>query len=78
MISDSSGIPEIDEDPILRLLYSGVAKTLGEAEEMYLDANMPEVLRLLDSSLSDEELANHPLMVLLRSHGSRGREDSVL
>jgi hypothetical protein len=78
MILDNSGIPEVDEDPVLRLLYSGAAKTLDEAEEMYLDASMPEVLRLIGSSLSDEELCNHPLLVLLRSHGSRGWEDSVL
>jgi hypothetical protein len=45
---------------------------------MYLDASMPEVLRLIGSSVSDEELCRHPLMILLRSHGSRGWEDSLL
>jgi hypothetical protein len=75
---EKSGIPQIDEDPVLRLLLVGVAATLDEAEETYLDASMPEIVRLLESPLSDEELAEHPLMVLLRAHGSRGWEDSLL
>lgn len=78
MSIEKSGVPEVDDDPVLRLLRSGEAKPLHEAEEMYLDASMPEVLRLLASSLSDEELCNHPLMVLLRAHGSRGWGDSLL
>jgi hypothetical protein len=78
MSFEESGIPQIDDDPVLRLLLSGAAATLYEAEELYLDASMPEILRLLESPLSDEELAKHPLMVLLRSHGSRGWEDSIL
>ena len=68
----------MDEDPVIRLLLSGAAATLDEAEEMYLDASMPEVLRLLQGPLSDEELGDHPLMVLLRSRGSRGWEGSLL
>jgi hypothetical protein len=43
---------------------------------MYLNASIPEILHLL-APLSDEELVNHPLLLLLRSHGSRGREDSL-
>jgi hypothetical protein len=78
MSFEESGIPAIDEDPVLRFLLSGAAATLDEAEECYLDASMPEILRLLESPLSDKELSNHPLMVLLRAHGSRGWEDSVL
>jgi hypothetical protein len=77
MSFEQTGIPEVDNDPVLRLLLSGAARTLDEAEEMYLDASMPEVLRLLGSDLSEEELSNHLLLVLLRSHGSRGWEDSV-
>jgi hypothetical protein len=77
MSFELTGIPEVDNDPVLRLLLSGAARTLDEAEEMYLDASMPEVLRLLGSDLSEDELCNHPLLVLLRSHGSRGWEDSV-
>lgn len=78
MSFEDSGISVIDEDPVLRLLFSGAAETLDEAEELYLDASMPEIIRLLESPLSDQELCNHPLMVLLRSRGSRGWEDSVL
>jgi hypothetical protein len=39
---------------------------------------MPAILELLASDLSDDELCSHPLLVLLRAHGSRGREDSLL
>jgi hypothetical protein len=73
-----SGIPQIDEEPVLRLLLSGAAATLDEAEEMYLDASLPEIVRLIGSSLSNDELCIHPLLILLRSHGSRGWEDSLL
>jgi len=69
---------ELEEDPVVRLLLTGQATTVDEAEEMYLDASMPEVLRLVGSNLSDDALSNHPLFVLLRSHGSRGWEDSIL
>lgn len=75
---EKSGIPEIDNDPVIRLIWSGQARTLHEAEEMYLDASLPEVYRLLESKLSNEELANHPLLQMMRSHGSRGWEDSLL
>lgn len=68
----------MDNDPILRLLLSGEAATLHEAEEIYLNRSMPEILRLFASPLPDEELADHPLLTLLRSHGSRDWEDSVL
>jgi hypothetical protein len=78
MSFEESTILPIDEDPMLRLLLSGAAATLDEAEELYLDASMPEILRLLESPLSDKELCDHPLMFLLRSRGSRGWEDSVL
>ncbi len=77
MASATSGVPEVDDDPVLRLLLRGEARTLYEAEEMYLDASMPEVLRLLGSPLSEDELCNHPLLTLLRAHGSRGWEDSL-
>ena len=65
-------------DPVERLLLMGQAKTVHEAEEMYLDAAYPEVIALLASPLSDEELGRHPLFLLYRSHGSRPREDSLL
>ncbi|MGH7170774.1 MAG: hypothetical protein ACRELG_10885, partial [Gemmataceae bacterium] len=74
MSFEQSGILPLDEDPVLRLLLSGAAATLDEAEELYLDASMPEIVKLLEGPLSDNELCAHPLMVLLRSRGSRGWE----
>jgi hypothetical protein len=65
-------------DPVDRLLLTGRARTVHEAEEMYLDSAYPEVLALLASPLSNEELGRHPLFVMYRSHGSRPREDSLL
>ena len=75
--------PELEDvtrawsDPVVQLLLGGRAETLREAEELYLDSCLPEVVRLLQSGLSDEELGRHPLMQMLRSHGSRGWEDSL-
>jgi hypothetical protein len=78
MPSSESIIPELDSDPVLHLLLTGQARTAAEAEEMYLNASLPEVIRLLQSPLSDEELGRHPLLVMFRRHGSRGWEDSLL
>jgi hypothetical protein len=71
-------MPELENDPILHLLLTGNAQTVAEAEEMYLNASLPEVIQLLQSPLSNEELGRHPLLVLFRRHGSRGWEDSLL
>jgi hypothetical protein len=65
-------------DPVERLLLTGQARTVHEAEEKYLDSAYPQVLALLASSLSDDDLGRHPLFVMYRSHGSRPREDSLL
>jgi hypothetical protein len=78
MPSDEATIPEVENDPVLRLLWRGEARTLHEAEEHYLNASMPAILELFASDLPNEELSNHPLLRLLRTHGSRGREDSLL
>jgi hypothetical protein len=75
---DLSDLLALITDPVERLLLTGRAKTVREAEEMYLDSAYVEVLALLASPLSDEELGRHPLLVLYRSHGSRPREDSLL
>jgi hypothetical protein len=64
-------------DPVVELLLSGRARTVEEAEEMYLDASIPEVLRLAASDLSDAEFRAHPLIQLLLARGSRGWEDSL-
>jgi hypothetical protein len=71
-------IPGVTDDPVFQLLLTGRARDLDEAEEMYLDASIPEVLELLRQPIPDEELAEHPLMRLIRVRGSRGLEDSLL
>jgi hypothetical protein len=76
--ADLSALLGAVADPVERLLLTGGAKTVREAEEMYLDAAYPEVLALLASPRSNEELGRHPLFVLYRSHGSRPRKDSLL
>ena len=75
---DRSDLEAVITDPVERLLLTGRAKTVHKAEEMYLDAAYAEVLALLASPVSDEELGRHPLLLLYRSHGSRPREDSLL
>ena len=73
---DKAGwVPE--DDPVIALLLSGESLTLHEAEEMYLDRSLPQVLELLRGPMSDEELGQHPLMRMLVTHGSRGREDTL-
>jgi hypothetical protein len=64
-------------DPVIELLLSGRASTAEEAEELYLDASIPDVIRLAASDLTDAEFRSHPLIQLLLAHGSRGREDSL-
>jgi hypothetical protein len=71
-------IPGVTDDPVLRLILEGKARDLDEAEEMYLDESLPELLALLGEPIPDEDLANHPLFMLLRFRGSRGFEDSLL
>jgi len=77
MASELEDITKITSDPVAQLLLRGEAKTLREAEELYLDSCLPEVVRLLRTELSDEELGRHPLMQMLRSHGSRGWEEAL-
>ena len=71
-------IPGVTDDPVIRLILTGRARSLDEAEEIYLDESLPDILELLAKPISDEELARHPLMTLLRFRGSRGWEDSLL
>jgi hypothetical protein len=77
MNDNAEDLSALSSNPVDRLLLTGQAKTLREAEEMYLDTCLPEVLKLLRSPLTDEELGQHPLMRMLRAHGSRGWEESV-
>jgi hypothetical protein len=71
-----SGDSKLDDDPVLRILLSGRAKTAEEAEDLYLDESLPEVYRLLARGLPPDELMKHPLMQMLCYRGSRGWEDS--
>jgi hypothetical protein len=73
-----SGFLDSITDPVEQLLLTGKARTVHEAEEMYLTSAYPQVLALLESPLSNEELGRHPLLALYRSHGSRPREDPLL
>lgn len=75
---ESEDLRSLVHDPVERLLLSGEATTVFEAEQRYLDSAFEDVLGLLRSPLSDEELGNHPLMVLFRSYGSPPREDSLV
>jgi hypothetical protein len=75
---DAEDLWTVVTDPVERLLLTGEAVNVFQAEERYLDSAYADVLALLDSSLSDEELGKHPLMVLFRSYGSPPREDSLL
>lgn len=78
MTPHNDRVPGVTDDPVLRLILTGRAANLDEAEEMYLDESLPEVLELLRQPITDAELAQHPLLTLLRVRGSRGREDSLL
>ena len=78
MPADPIRLPDPIDDAILRYLLSGKAKTLDQAEEMFLDDSLPEVARLVATIASDDELARHPLMVMMLRRGSRGWEDSLL
>ena len=66
------------DDPVERLLLSGRAATVFEAQELYLNSAYDEAVALLAGPLSEAELGGHPLMRLYRSCGSPGREDSPL
>jgi hypothetical protein len=77
MATAEQGRKALTYDPVAQLLLNDSTLTLKEAEEIYLDSCPPEVVQLLKSPLSDEELGQHPLMKMLRSHGSRGWEESV-
>jgi len=78
MATDPDHIPGVTDDPVLQLILSGRAKNLDEAEELFLDESLPEIIELIGSPLSNEELMDHPLMQLLYRRGMRGREDSLL
>ncbi len=65
-------------DPVAGLILAGRASTVDEAEELYLDEHVGEVVRLVESDLSDEEFRRHPLVALLLARGSPPPEDALL
>ena len=71
-------IPGVSDDPVVQLLLRGEAESVHEAEEKYLAAALPEILHLLGSPLTNQQLGSHPLLQLVLAHGSRGWEDSIL
>jgi hypothetical protein len=68
---------DLTGDPVADLILAGKAKTVAEAEELYLDSHLDEVLRLVESPLSEEDFRRHPLIALLLARGSRPWEDSL-
>lgn len=76
-MEDGAGDPLKSGDPVADLLLGEEARTVEEAEELYLERGLNEVLRLVESDLSDEEFRSHPLIQLLMSRGSRPWEDSL-
>ncbi len=81
-LSDPALWELVKDDPIAMLLLSGEASTVHEAETKFLNENVEAisrmVLELVESDLTDEEFGRHPLILLLRGHGSRRWEDSML
>lgn len=70
--------PPLTDDPVADMLLRGDADTVAQAETLYLDTHLFEIIDLVQSSLSDEQFRAHPLVMLLMAHGSRGWEDSLL
>jgi hypothetical protein len=72
------GADSLLNDPVVQLLLSGRAQTAEEAERLYVEEHLDEVVALVNSTLSEEEFRRHPLIAALLSRGSRGWEDSIL
>lgn len=58
------------------LLLSGQAQTAAEAEAMFLDDHLDDIVRLA-TELDDETFARHEAVKLLMTHGSRPWEDAL-
>jgi len=82
LTNDKELLEIIKNDPVTVLLLSGEASTVHEAETKFLNENVEaisqKVLELVKSNLTDEQFGRHPLILLLRGHGSRRWEDSLL
>lgn len=82
-LSEDKELSDLAEsDPVTALLLSGEASTVREAETKFLNENVEtvcrKVLELVESNLSNEDFGRQPLILLLRGHGSRRWEDSLL
>ncbi len=75
---ETGDLDDLMKDPVNRLLLTGAATTVSAAEKLYLNSCMPDLVALLQSPLTDEELERHPLILMLVALGSRGWEDSIL
>lgn len=80
--ADSALWEFVANDPITEMLLTGRAATVHEAEAKFLQENVDEicdrVVALAETDLTNEEFARQPLILLLRGHGSRRWEDSLL
>jgi len=70
-LSSESVHEEIDE-----LLLSGQAQTASEAEAMFLDAHLSDIVQLA-MEMDDDAFARHEAVKLLFAHGSRPWEDAL-
>jgi hypothetical protein len=72
--------PLLDSDlvnaEIDQLLLSGRAATAFEAEEMFLNDHLDDLVGLVQQ-LDDEQLQRHEAIKLLMAHGSRRWEDAL-
>jgi hypothetical protein len=71
LLSSESVNAQVDD-----LLLSGRARTASEAEEMFLDAHLPDIAQLV-SELDDQAFQRHEAVKLLMAHGSRRLEDAL-
>ena len=51
-------------DPVADLILEGRAATVDEAEELYLDEHLHEVIELVESDLPDADCRRHPFIAL--------------
>lgn len=70
-LSSKSVNIQVDE-----LLLSGQAETASEAEEMFLDAHLPDIAQLV-LELDDNAFIHHEAIKLLMAHGGRRLEDAL-
>jgi hypothetical protein len=47
LTNEHDEIPGVTDDPVLRLILSGRAANLNEAEEIYLDESLDEIMALI-------------------------------